>query len=287
MAYDNVCKYLAERFPEQFAQWLMGEPVPLSVLDPTELSSEPIRADSLIFLQSSNQILHLEFQTQPKPELPFRMVDYFVRLYRRYPQVSIRQIIIYLRPSRSEWVYQTTFVADNLRHKFEVMRMWEQDPDALQGQWGLLPFLALAQQADPTQTLRAVANRIRQIPDIAIRGDITAATAVLAGIALEREVIRRILGEMNMRESVIYQEWREEALKEGLEQGLQQGMQAGLQQGKREVTLRQLNRKLGSLPPEVTTRIQSLSLSQVERLADDLLTFGSPSDLVEWLSQNG
>ena len=95
---------------------------------------------------------------------------------------------------------------------------------------------------------------------------------------VEREVIRRILGEMNMRESVIYQEWREEALKEGLEQGLQQG--------KREITLRQLNRKLGSLESELTTRVQSLSLSQVERLGDDLLTFGSPSDLIEWLSQN-
>jgi site-specific recombinase XerC len=30
---------------------------------PTELSRDPIRADAIILLQSTNQILHLEFQT--------------------------------------------------------------------------------------------------------------------------------------------------------------------------------------------------------------------------------
>lgn len=73
--YDNICKFLIETFPADFASWLLGEPVLLTELSPTELSSEPIRADALL-LQSANTILHVEFQTRPDPTMPFRMLDY-------------------------------------------------------------------------------------------------------------------------------------------------------------------------------------------------------------------
>ncbi len=83
MAYDNACKYLAEKFPDAFVQWLLPleQPTTIQVLK-TELIQEPIRADSLAFLQADNQILHLEFQTlsYSNPPLPFRMLDYYVRL---------------------------------------------------------------------------------------------------------------------------------------------------------------------------------------------------------------
>ncbi|MBC1218633.1 hypothetical protein GNF10_25260 [Nostoc sp. UCD121] len=42
---------------------LPDEPQKIKVLK-TELSIEPIRADSVTFLQTENRILHLEFQTQ-------------------------------------------------------------------------------------------------------------------------------------------------------------------------------------------------------------------------------
>jgi predicted transposase/invertase (TIGR01784 family) len=85
MAYDNVCKYLAEQFPDAFALWLLGRAERLSVLEPSELSTEPIRADSVTLLQSEDRILHIEFQTDPDQVMPLRMLDYWVRLRRRYP----------------------------------------------------------------------------------------------------------------------------------------------------------------------------------------------------------
>jgi predicted transposase/invertase (TIGR01784 family) len=80
--YDNTCRFLAENFSTDFASWLLGESVTLTELKPSELLLEPIRADALILLQSDAVILHLEFQTRPKPEIPFRMLDYRVRGYR-------------------------------------------------------------------------------------------------------------------------------------------------------------------------------------------------------------
>ncbi len=64
MAFDNVCKYLSETYPERFATWLLGEnPETVEVLK-TELSIEPIRADFVTFLRTQEQILHLEFQVE-------------------------------------------------------------------------------------------------------------------------------------------------------------------------------------------------------------------------------
>ncbi|MCF2972157.1 hypothetical protein L1047_13220 [Synechococcus sp. Nb3U1] len=125
MAYNNVCKYLVEMFPNAFAEWLLGYPVVAAQMQPTELSSQPLRADSLILLEAGELLLHLEFQTDPDPEIPFRMADYCLRLYRRYPHKQVRQIVIYLRKTQSERVYQTYFQRGSLFHQFQVLRLWE------------------------------------------------------------------------------------------------------------------------------------------------------------------
>lgn len=105
--FDPTCKFLAESFPVDFATWLLGEPVALTKLSPTELSLEPIRADSLILLGSEEVVLHAEFQTEPDPTMGFRMADYHLRIFRRFPQKQIRQIVIYLTPTSSNLVHQT------------------------------------------------------------------------------------------------------------------------------------------------------------------------------------
>ncbi|MRV00303.1 Rpn family recombination-promoting nuclease/putative transposase, partial [Staphylococcus aureus] len=92
--FDNVCKFLAENFSTDFATWLLGEPISLTELSPSELSLEPIRADALILLESAEVVLHLEFQTQPDANIPFRMIDDRLRVYRRFPQKQMRQVVI-------------------------------------------------------------------------------------------------------------------------------------------------------------------------------------------------
>ncbi len=105
MTYDNTCKFLAENFSADFASWLLGQPLELTKLEPSELSVEPIRADSVIFLASISLILQIEFQTRPDQNMAFRMLDYWVRLHRKYPDKEIYQIVIYLKPSDSPLVF--------------------------------------------------------------------------------------------------------------------------------------------------------------------------------------
>jgi predicted transposase YdaD len=78
-----------------------------------------------------------------------------------------------------------------------------------------------------------------------------------------------------MRESVIYQD----ILREGLQQGLEQGKQ---QEGV-ALVLRQLARRIGALASESEDRIRGLSIAQLEDLAEALLDFSQPTDLMNWL----
>jgi len=235
MPYDNLCKYLRQTFQDDFSLWLLGQIFPFAEIQPSELSAEPIRADSVV-LESPCLILHLEFQTSPSPDIPLRMADYALRLQRRYPSATmqIRQIVIYLKQTGSPLAQQSRYERGAMVHEFEIVRMWEQDPEQLAQLTGLLPFLVLADPPRAEERLRQVAGRIEGISNEGVRADITAATAVLAGLALNKELVKKILGELGMRESAIYQEWRQEALQEGRQQGIQIGEQRGIQLGKQE-----------------------------------------------------
>jgi predicted transposase/invertase (TIGR01784 family) len=264
--FDNVCRFLAESFSADFATWLIGEPVALTELSPSELSLEPIRADALILLQSDDMVLHIEFQTEPKAVIPFRMTDYRLRVYRRFPRKRMLQFVIYLQPTTSELVQQTAFVLENTRHEFGVIRLWEQPSDVFFNTPGLLPFATLSQTDDKARTLQQVADAIEQINDTRIQSNIAASTAVLAGLVLNKELIRRLLRSDTMRESVIYQDIQQERAL--------------------SIVMRQLRRKVGTVPPAQLLKIQALDSTLLDNLAEALLDFNNLADLEAWLAQN-
>jgi predicted transposase YdaD len=65
---------------------------------------------------------------------------------------------------------------------------------------------------------------------------------------------------------------------------VQDWLAEGRQQGAARVTLRLLTRRCGPLSEVTTTRIQSLPLEQLESLAEALLDFQGPDDLMAWLA---
>ncbi|UBF28298.1 Rpn family recombination-promoting nuclease/putative transposase [Kovacikia minuta CCNUW1] len=212
--FDDTCRFLAEHFSADFASWLLGEPVTMTELKPSELSLDPIRTDVLILLQSAAAFLHLEFQTLPKAKVPFRMLDYRVRGYRKDPTKPMRQVVIYLKQTTSERVYQTSFEMENTRHEFEVVRIWEQPASLFLQYPGLIPFAALGQSADAEETLRQAAQRIDQIADSEAQANLIAASGILAGLKLEDEVVYRILRRDIMQESTVYRSIQREAEQE-------------------------------------------------------------------------
>jgi predicted transposase/invertase (TIGR01784 family) len=285
---DTVCKSLIESFPTDFASWLLGEPVPLTELSPTELSLEPIRADALMLLQSPEQILHLEVQTRPDPNIPFRMLDYRVRGHRRYPQKTMRQVVVYLKQTESPLVHQTTFSLENTQHQFQAIRLWEQPLDTFLAKPGLLPLAVLSQTNDRETALRQVAKRLEAIPDRRQQNNLTASAYILSGLVLEQALIDTILMRDILEESVTYQSIKAEGLQEGLQQGREKGREEGREKGREEgargLILRLLKRNLGDLPEGVQAQIQQLSFGQIDALGDVMSGLATIDDLVNWLN---
>jgi predicted transposase/invertase (TIGR01784 family) len=91
---------------------------------------------------------------------------------------------------------------------------------------------------------------------------------------------------------------RQEGLEAGLQQGIEQGIQTGIEQGvelersrrlerQRSLVVRLLERMLGVVLSEsVQENIQPLSLEQLDRLNEALLTFSTLDDLNAWLDHN-
>ena len=213
--YDDTCRFLAEHFSADFASWLLGKSVTMTELQPSELSLDPIRADALIFLESDEAILHIEFQTLPKDNIPFRVLDYRVRGFRRDPTKPMRQIVIYLKQTASPLVYQTSFTMERTHHEFEVIRLWEQPASVFLQYPGLIPFAVLGQSESAEETLRQVAQTVDQIQDPQTQSNLMAASAILAGLRLDSEIVHRIIRRDIMQESSVYRSIKREGQEEG------------------------------------------------------------------------
>lgn len=87
MQVDNICKLLADNLRYSFVAWRLGIPkdrVRQVDLANVELPATPLRADTAFLLLEQRVLLHVEFQTAFEPDLPFRMLSYYVRLFDRY-----------------------------------------------------------------------------------------------------------------------------------------------------------------------------------------------------------
>jgi predicted transposase/invertase (TIGR01784 family) len=273
--FDNLCKYLSEKYPNSFASWLLGKPITVGEVIKSELSIEPIRADSVTFLRTEERILHLEFQVEvdTNPPLPLRMLDYWVRLHRRYRQ-PVTQVVILLKQPAKATIIETEFHLENTRHSYQVVRMWEQDPAIFLEDTALLPLATLAATQEPEKLLTQISQQIGNIESLEQRQDVAICTQLLAGLKFKKNLIRQFFREEIMQESVIYQDI------------LQKGLQQGLQQGELAVVVRLLTRRLGTIPDQVRSQIQALPLPQLENLAEALLDFTNVNDLVAWLEAN-
>ncbi|AFY59322.1 Rpn family recombination-promoting nuclease/putative transposase [Synechococcus sp. PCC 6312] len=290
MAYDNLCKSLVESNPSPFVTWLLGQSVQDSEINilKTELSVEPIRADFVSFLVVGDQILHLEFQTQADPEMPLRMLDYYTRLYRQYRR-PVRQIVLFLIATTSTAVQVDFFETTSTLHRYQVIRLWDVEASELLVFPTLWPLAILAKTANPESLLTEVAQRLETLENREERLSLTTYTYLLGGLKFRKEMLQQLLREEIMRESVTYRELVETSeqrgLQQGIQQGLQQGMQRGRQEGEIELTLRQLTRKFGPLSDGLNQQIRSLSIPQLESLAEALLEFQTPTDLDNWFTQ--
>ncbi|MTJ14825.1 DUF4351 domain-containing protein [Anabaena sp. UHCC 0187] len=124
----------------------------------------------------------------------------------------------------------------------------------------------LTRTNSPQSLLSQVSENVAKISDRETQQDIAAYTEILAGLRFEKNLIRQLLSEEIMQESVIYQDI--------------------LQKGEQRTIIRLLNRRFGEIDSSLLNSIRMLTIEKLDDLADSLLDFSEISDLVTWLSRN-
>jgi len=209
-------------------------------------------------MESTEVVLHIESQTTTHPEMAFRMLDYGIRLYKRYPNKKIHQTVIYLKCTNSPLAFETSYVRERTIHGFNVISLWEQPLEIFEQYVGLMPFVALG-KGNPTENLRAVAKLIDNISDEKVKSDVLAETYIISGLALDVETIERILRRENMQESVTFQKIR----LEGEEIGEARGEAKGIAETKIATALNMLHCNMSI---DLIAQFTGLSVEEIERL---------------------
>jgi predicted transposase/invertase (TIGR01784 family) len=150
--------------------------------------------------------------------------------------------------------------------------------------------LTIAPETTAVEQARDLMERVQQevepLAQAAIMEMITT-IAVYKFAKLSREEVEAMLG-LQLEDSRILREAKEEGRQEGRQEGQQEGRQEGRQEGEREkalaIALRLLARRFGSsLDEPLQTQVQQLSSLQLEDLSEAVLDFATPTDLQTWL----
>ncbi|MEM8603999.1 MAG: DUF2887 domain-containing protein [Cyanobacteria bacterium P01_H01_bin.121] len=218
-------------------------------------------------------VIFVEAQMQRDPEFYAR---FFAQLYLyryQYPLKRPWRGLLILQ-SRQQTLGDETDYSDLQTGR--VQRLYLQD---LLGQHNLSSPLSLFQllvlpTADTPQAVQTLLVTARQQGEQAFQQTLDLVEAILINkfphLSIEAIEAMLDLKTADVRQTRFYQE----------------AYQEGQQEQGQSLILRQLARQVGSVPTELQTQIESLTLVQLETLGEALLQFKAVADLEAWLLAN-
>jgi Domain of unknown function (DUF4351)/Putative transposase, YhgA-like len=299
--HDRLFKELISTFFLEFLELFFPqvaayiEPESLTFLDKevfTDVTAgEQYEADLVAKLRFRGQetffLVHVENQSYPQTEFGRRMFTYFARLFEKYG-LPVYPIVIfsYDTPRKPQTdTYRVTFPDKTvLEFNYGVVQL---------NQLNWRDFL---QQENPVASALMAKMRIAASDRPKVKAE---CLRLLATLRLNPAKMKLISGfvdtylRLNTAEQEIFQTEiakfdpvEQEVVMEIVTSWQLQGREEGKLEGRLQIVMRQLNRKVGVVRPELGERIEKLSPTQVEDLADALLDFTNAGDLVAWLNSH-
>lgn len=234
-------------------------------------------------------LIHTEHQSEARGDFSKRMFRYFARLYEKHalPVYPIA-LFSYDVPQRPESTFHQVDFPDFrvLEFNYRVIQLnrlnWR---DFLRYQNPVASALMAKMKIAPEDRRRVKFECLCLMATLRLD---KARMKLISGfidtyLRLTAEEERLLQAEINTikpstREVVmeIVTSWELRGIEQGLEQGRQQ---------EASLILRQLNRRLGGVSPDLEARIRSLSVDKLEDLGEALLDFSEVADLVNWLDR--
>ena len=279
MQTDSLFYEIFQTFPTLFFQ-LIGESVTLAThyrFDSVEVKQLAFRIDG-VFLPNSGlrqQPIHfLEVQFQPDADLYVRLISEIV-------------LYLYKSPLPNDWRATVIFPSQRLEpaiperyHEFfssrRVHRIYldaiPREIVAQSPELGVMCLIIEPEETAPRRARQLLAQaQSPLVPPQAQRDflELVKSVIIYKYPQKSQQEIATMLGLSDMKKTRVYQEGRQE----------------GRQEGELCLVLRQLIWRMGPLAPEIEAKIQALSLSELEALAEALLDFSDVADLWAWLQR--
>jgi predicted transposase YdaD len=171
---------------------------------------------------------------------------------------------------------------------YRTINLWEVEAEDIfeRSLTSLMPFVPILKNGGQEGVVRRAAKALQQNKNL---DELQSLLGFFASFVLDTRLVAEILRwDMTvLRESPWYEEILREGKALGTQEGMEEGLQQGLQQGRQQegvaLVLRLLNKRIGSIPLDLQSQIQQLSLSELEALGEALLDFTQIVDLEQWL----
>ncbi|HLO85218.1 MAG TPA: DUF4351 domain-containing protein [Nostocaceae cyanobacterium] len=255
---------------------------------------EEYEADLVVKARFRNQesyfLIHLEHQAQTQANFGRRMFRYFALLFDKegLPVYPIA-IFSFNSPKRPEPdIYRVEFPDKVvLEFNYAVIQLnnlnWR---DFLQRENPVSTALMAKMNIAPQDRPKVKSECLRLLATLRLD---PARTKMISGFvdtylrlnAQEEEIFQTEIAKFtpNQQEVVM------EIVTSWMEEGIRRGRVEGRQEGEIAIIIRQLNRRIGTITPELEARIKDLCVNQLEDLAEALLDFTNVVDLVNWLER--
>lgn len=255
--------------------------------DAVEVKQTAFRIDGVFLPQPTAidpTVYFVEVQFQPDDALYQRVFAEIALYLKHHPAThNWRAVALFARRSFEppESLAYAPFV--NLPN---VSRIYLDEPPTFEDEpfaWGLMRLIVGERDRAPEQAQRLIANAPGESAERAALIELTETTMVYKFPELGLEEIAKMLGiATEASQTRVFQEGRAE----GRVEGRTEGRTEGRVEGEQSLIIRQLERKMGAISPELMTRIESLSVAKLEALGEALLDFETTEDLGNWLRSN-
>ncbi len=282
---DIALKDIFEEIPHRLSKILA--PAPIKELLPTNFPSTELRVDFLARLEDES-VLHIEFQSFNDPNMPFRMLRYYLAILDRYPTSPIKQLLVYVGNRKLRM--KSRLRIRNLTFSYEILdirqidcRVLLESPDPMDRLLAclckvedeayliekliktmesmneeerkdyLLKALTLT-ELRPNLRIR-LTEEVRHMPIVVRPEDVR-----LPKRKLKKDILYRLGLEEGRKEGEVIgvEKGRKEGEIIGIEKGKHIGLEEGLLKSAQEMLIAIIEGKLGYVPEEIVNRIREI-----------------------------
>ncbi|MBI4850469.1 MAG: hypothetical protein HY819_01450 [Acidobacteria bacterium] len=253
MKYDTTLKELFQNLPEKLLELLIGKEAKIAELLPVEFPAVSAKRADLILRLTNGKIYHLELQSSNDEKMIWRMLEYFLLIYRQYQQAPI-QIVLYV--GNKEPTINPKISLSTLDFTYNLIDIRQFDANLLLNS-DLVSDNILAVLCNVTsirQTIRQILSKVMLLS----KTDRTKALTqllILTGLRGWKVITLEEIKSMPLTFDIRENEFLFDIFKQGRQEGHEEGRQEGRQEGQAILLQQQLEYKFGKLPQSILNKL--------------------------------